>query len=79
MKFREVMKFITRTSTMPLLGMPRKIKIIFKRDCSLGCACKITVSTCTLQINLPCHYISHAAMLETIVSLVKLSRGFDTI
>ena len=79
MKFRDVMKFITGTSMMSLLGMPRKIKITFKHDCSLGCACKITVDTCTLQVNLPCHYRSHAAMLETIVSSVKLSRGFDAI
>ena len=64
---------------MPPLGMPRKIKITFKHDCSLGCACKITVSTCTLQLNLPYDYRSHVAMLETVVSLVKLSRGFDAI
>ena len=73
------MKFITGTYTMPPLGMPRKLKITFKHDCLLGCACKITVSTCTLRANLPCHYRSHAAMLETIVSSVKLSRGFDAI
>ena len=73
------MKFITGTSTIPLLGMSRKIKMTSKHDCSVGCACKITVSTCTLQVNLPYHYGSHATMLETAVSSVKLSRGFDAI
>ena len=64
---------------MSPLGMPRKIKITFKHDCSLGCARKITVSTCTLQVNLPCHYRGLAKMLETIVSSVKLSRAFHAI
>ena len=73
------MKFITGKTTMPPFGMQRKIKITFKHDCSLGCACKITISTWTLQVNLPCDYRSHASMLETIVSSAKLSRGFDAI
>ena len=34
-KFQKSMKFLTGTFTMPSPGMPRKIKISFKRDCSL--------------------------------------------
>ena len=63
----------------PPLGMPRKVKITLKHDCLLGCTCKITVSTCTLQVNLSCSYRSLAKMLEIIVSSVKLSQGSDAI
>ena len=35
-EFQKSMKFITGTSTIPWLDMPRKIKISFKHDCYLG-------------------------------------------
>lgn len=79
LNFQKSMKFITGTSTMPLLGMPRKIKVSFKYVCSLGWAYEIIVNTCVLQVNLPCYYTAYAAILEMIVSSAKLSRRFDAV
>ena len=79
-KFQKSMKFITRTSTtMPSLGMLRKIKTSFKHVCLLGWACKLTVNTCLLQVNLPCYYRRHAAIIKMIVLSAKLSRGFAAV
>ena len=78
-KFQKLTKFITKTSTMPPLGIPRKIKISLKHDCSLGSACKITVNTSKLHVKFPCYYKNYVAILEMIVSSAKLSRRFDAV
>ena len=72
-------ELITGTSTMPPLGMPKKIKILFKHDYFLGWVYKITVNTWALQVNAPCFYRSYAAMHEMIVSSAKLFCRFDAV
>ena len=53
MKGEKLMKFLTDSCRMPILGAPPSIEVNFKHDCVNGCRCFLTVSTCSFTSELP--------------------------
>ena len=52
----KLFKFITGTSLIPPLGLPKGITVKFRHGCSAECKCRATTSTCDLSITFPVHY-----------------------
>ena len=74
------MKFVPGTSSIPPLGLPGKLKVLFKHWCTnsnQSCKCKPTVSTCALSLTLPVHYNNKQAMKEALTEAALMSQGFD--
>ena len=69
-------KWVTGSTTMPPLGLPKKIKITFLGGCDERCCCRPTTSTCDLGITLPLHLDTFEKMNEILLSALKESVGF---
>ena len=50
------LKWAVGSSTIPPLGLPKKLSIQFLHGCVVGCRCRPTTSTCALKITLPVHH-----------------------
>ena len=55
MKEEKLMKFLTDSCRMPILGAPSSIEVNFKHNCVNGCRCFPTVSICSFTSELPVH------------------------
>ncbi len=78
----ELLKWITGASTIPPLGLPRKIQITFLHGCNSACKCRPTVSTCQLlrvKVHLPVHVTDDEEMLLLMTSALKDCVGFGHI
>ena len=73
------MKFMTGSPSVPPLGLPRNIRVMFVHSCPAGCRCKPYVSTCDLCINVAVHYNSKEKMIIALTDAIDLSRGFDDV
>ena len=74
------MKFVSGTSSIPPLGLLRKLKVLFKHWCTnrnQSCKFKPTVSTCALTLTLPVHYNNNQAMKEALTGAAVMSQRFD--
>ena len=66
-KATQLMKFITRSEKIPLVGLPAAIRVLFKHNCRLGsngshCRCLSFASTCAIFIKLPVRIITEVQM-----------------
>ncbi|XP_031572500.1 uncharacterized protein LOC116306564 [Actinia tenebrosa] len=75
----DVLKFITGCSQVPPLGFSKKISVSFIGDCTPGCQCRPTASTCSLHLRLPTHLQSYEDMTEAGISMLKECFGFGSI
>ena len=69
------MKFVSGTSSIPPLGLPGKLKVLFKHWCTNSngsCKYKRTVS-----LTLPVHYNNKQAMKEALTEAARMPQGFD--
>ena len=74
------MKFVPGTSSIPPLGLPGKLEVLFKHWCinsNGSCKCKRTVSTFALSLTSPVHYNNKQAMKEVLTEAARMSQGFD--
>ena len=74
-----MMKFLTGSGSVPVLGLPSKMRVEFKHGCIIECRCKPSVSTCDLTLNIAVHYRTVGQIEETFMDAISLSSGFDTI
>lgn len=77
--FKRLMKFMTGSPSVPPLGLPRNIRVLFVHACPADCHCKPYVSTCDLCINVAVHYDTKAKMLAALTDSIGMSRGFDDV
>ena len=73
------MKFVSGTSSIPPLGLPGKLKVLFKHwytNINRSCKCKPTVSTCALSLTLAVHYNNKQGMKEALTEAAWMSQGF---
>ena len=75
----ELMMFITGSKSIPPLGLPSPIHILFKHGCPPKCRCKLSSSVCSLAITLPTHYLTEESMTETLIESIRGSIGFDNV
>ena len=75
----DIFKFITGSKSLPPLGLPNKLTILFKHDCLKDCRCRPTASTCALSMTIPVHIKTDEGMLEMILSAVKEGLGFGNV
>lgn len=75
-ELKALLQWATGLSSIPPLGMPRKVKITFLGGCDTGCRCRPTASTCDLRITLALHLDTFEEMQEILVSALKESDGF---
>lgn len=61
-KFNDVMKFITGSSSIPPGGLQRNLSTEFVHGCAPLCKCLPTISTCSLTVRLPVHLTSEEEM-----------------
>ena len=75
----DIFKFITGSKSLPPLGLPNKLTVLFKHDCVKDCRCRPTASTCALSMTIPVHIKTDEEMLEMILSAVKEGLGFGNV
>ena len=68
-KEEKLMKFLTGSYRIPLLGAPPSIEVNFKHDCVNGCRYFPTVSTCFFTLELPVHIQTEEEMLSVFSTL----------
>jgi len=84
-----VIQFVTGSPTLPVLGLPNDIKVIFVHGCKPSqltptsplkdCACLPTVSTCDLQLNVPVHIKDEEGMKKAFITATIDGRCFGTL
>jgi hypothetical protein len=75
----DVIQWMSASSTLPVLGFPKKFGCQFIHDCNTTCKCRPTASTCDLKIKLPVHIDSVEEMEVMMVSAIKDCGGFGLI
>ena len=75
----DIFKFITGSKSLPPLGLPNKLTVLFKHDCVKDCRCRPTASTCALSMTISVHIKTDEEMLEMILSAVKEGLGFGNV
>ena len=71
-EIENLIQFITGSPSIPPLGLPDDISILFKHGCiNADCKCFPTVSTCDLQLCIPVHITSEDKMKESLSRAVK--------
>ena len=75
----DIFKFITGSKSLPPLGLPNKLTVLFKHDCVKDRRCRPTASTCALSMTIPVHIKTDEEMLEMILSAVKEGLGFGNV
>ena len=75
-ELKALLQWATGVSSIPPLGLPRKIKVTFLGGCNTGCRCRPTASTCDLRITFALHLDTFEEMKEILVSALKDSDGF---
>ena len=70
------MKFLTGSSSVPVLGLPSKFNVEFIHECPRACKCCPTVSTCDLTLKIPVHYNTKDETKNVFQTAVDLSKGF---
>ena len=73
------LKWAVGSSTIPPLGLPKKLSIQFLHGCVVGCRCWPTTSTCALKITLPVHLDNADDMKSIVGSAVADSEGFGLV
>lgn len=73
------LKWAVGASTIPPLGLPKKISIQFLHGCAPGCRCRPTTSTCSLTITIPTHLDNEDDMKSIMASAVADSQGFQLV
>ena len=69
-KAAQLMRFITGSEKIPLVGLPSAIRVLLKQDWELGsnrsyCWCLLVISTCAIFIKVPVHTIKEAQMIDS--------------
>ena len=77
----KLIQFITGAPSIPVLGLPNDIAIIFLHDCKAStsgtaCNCYPTVSTCDIQLCLPVHITSDNYMIDVFKRAITYEAGF---
>ena len=80
-KATQLMKFITGSEKIPLVGLPAAIIVLSKHDCRLGsngshCQCLPVVSTCAIFVKLPVHIITDVQMKDFFEMAIYNEIGF---
>ena len=75
----DLIKWMTGTKTVPVLGFPKKFSITFIHGCVAGCRCRPTTSTCDLLLKMPGHIYNFEDMVEMMSSALKDCIGFGLI
>ena len=75
----DLVKWMTGTKTVPVLGFPKKFSITFVHGCDAGCRCRPTTSTCDLLLKMPVHISSFDDMVEMMSSALQDCIGFGLI
>ena len=75
----DLIKWMTGTKTVPVLGFPKKFSITFVHGCVAGCRCRPTTSTCDLLLKMPVHIYNFEDMVEMMSSALKDCIGFGLI
>lgn len=71
-EIENLIQLITGSPSIPPLGLPDDISIIFKHGCiNADCKCLPTVGTCNLQLCVPVHITSEDEMKEALSRAVK--------
>lgn len=73
------LKCAVGSSTIPPLGLPKKLSIQFLHGCVVGCRCRPTTSTCALKITLPVHLDNADDMKSIMGSAIADSEGFSLV
>ena len=73
------LKWAVGSSTIPPLGLPKKLSIQFLHGCVVGCRCRPTTSTCALKITLPVHLDNADDMKSIMGSAIADSEGFGLV
>ena len=72
----KLMKFLTGSYRIPVLGALTNIEVNFKHDCVNGCRCFPTVSTCSFTLELPIHIQNEEKMLSVFSTALVADVGF---
>ena len=75
-KEEKLMKFLTGSYRIPVLGAPPSIKVNFKHDCVNGCRCFPTLSTCSFTSELSVHIQNEEEMLSVFSTALVADVGF---
>ena len=75
----KTLKWAVGASSIPPLGLPRKISVQFLHGCTPGCRCHPTTSTCDLRITIPTHLDNEDDMNSIMASALGDSEGFGLI
>lgn len=73
------LKWTVGSSTIPPLGLPKKLSIQFLHGCVVGCRCRPITSTCALKITLPVHLDNADDMKSIMGSAIADSEGFGLV
>ena len=74
---KNIMKFLTGSFSIPILGLPSQLRVEFVHGCPQSCRCKPSVSTCDLTLKIAVHYSTVDCMVEVLKEALTLCRGFD--
>lgn len=70
------LKWLTGSSSVPILGLPKKIEVSFLHNCLSGCRCRPTTSTCDLCLTIPVHLDDEDSMSTVFTSAIADAEGF---
>ena len=71
------MKWLCGCDTMPPTGLPHSLGIEFVDNCMPSCACRPSISTCTIALKLALHYNTEEKMVIALKNAIFESHGFD--
>ena len=75
----KTLKWAVGATTIPPLGLPKKISVQFLHGCTPGCKCRPSTSTCDLRITITTH-LDNEDNMNTIMALaLGDSEGFGLI
>ena len=75
----ELVKWLTETIKVPILGFTKKFTVSFIHGCQVGCKCRPSTSTCDLLLKLPAHNASREEMREMMNSALNDCIGFGLV
>ena len=83
-KAAQLLKFVTGSEKIPLVGLPSAIRVLFKCVCRVGsngnhCRCLLVGSTCAIFIKLPVHIITEVQMRDSFEMAINNEIGFGIV
>ena len=75
----KLVKWLTGTPRIPILGFKKKFTVSFIHGCRVACKCWPTASTCDLLLKLPVHIASYEEMGVMMNSALNDCIGFGVV